>query len=131
MSVKLRDKLKYLYLDGVFSRDLTLALFNRDKILKQRTIKEGTRTERFLPAVMKFLGSRVPSGIVVAQGGGSFSQTRIVCAIANALAYGWGIKVAGVPPTLSIAQVSSKFPKLRWQRLLLPTYSASAVAWNN
>lgn len=117
----------YLYINGVSSRDLMLALVSREKILKQRIVEQGTRTEKLLPAIMSFLGKKIPAGIIVAQGGGSFSQTRVVCAIANALAYGWGIKVVGVASSFTAAQIMKKLPKLRWQRLLLPTYSGPGV----
>ncbi len=120
-------KRAYLYLDGVSSRDLRLALLTREKVTKQKLVIEGTRTEKLLPAIAAFLGNGGVEGIIVAQGGGSFSQTRIICSVANALAYGWGIKVVAVESTLAIEQVIKKVPKLRWQRIILPKYSGPGV----
>jgi tRNA A37 threonylcarbamoyladenosine modification protein TsaB len=117
----------YLYLGGVTSRDLVLALLTREGVAKQKTVVDGTRTEKLLPSISSFLGKSKLSGIVVAQGGGSFSQTRIICTVANALVYGWGIKVAGVPASLSLAQVVARLPKVRFVRRLLPSYSGPGV----
>ena len=118
---------QYLYLDGVTSRDLRLALVTRENIVKHKVVAEGTRTEKLLPAIAAFVPKGGVSGIIVAQGGGSFSQARIVCTVANALAYGWGIKVVGVKSTLTLEQVGKKLPKFKWQRLVLPKYSGPGV----
>ena len=117
----------YLFIDGVSSRDLSLALVNGENVFKQRQVKDGTRTEKLLPAIASFLGNGGVEGIIVAQGGGSFSQTRIICSVANALAYGWGIKVAAVPTAPTIQQVVKKVSKLRWQKIILPKYSGPGV----
>ena len=117
----------YLYLDGVSSRDLTLVLLTREKVVKQKVVTEGTRTEKLLPAIATFVGSRRMAGIIVAQGGGSFSQTRIICTVANALAYGWGIKVVAVPLGHALDQLMKKLPKFAWQKIILPIYSGPGV----
>lgn len=124
---KQRAGVAYLYFNGVASRDLALALLAAGRVVRRKVVRGGIRTEKFLPAVADFLRGSRPSGIIVAQGG-SFSQTRLVCAIANALAYGWGIKVASVPSGLTVEEVAAKLPKLRWQRLVLPKYSGPGVA---
>lgn len=127
MASQRRRQPTYLYLDGVGSRDLALALVTPEGVARRTVLRDGTRTEKFLPAVARFMNGSVPSGIIVAQGGGSFSQARVACAIVNALAYGWGIKVASVPSDFTLEQIAASLPKLRWQRVLLPKYSGPGV----
>ena len=122
-----KKNLPYLYLNGVLDRDLRLALVSASVVLRQKQVTDGTRTEFFLPAVAKFLGKSKISGILVAQGGGSYSQTRLVCAVANALAYAWGIKVAGVSSEARVETFPALLGKLKFKKLLLPSYYGPAV----
>lgn len=117
----------YLYLDGVSTRDLSLALVGCDKIIKRRVVKEGTHTEYLLSAVMSFLKEQVPAGIIIAQGTGSFSQTRIICVVANALAYAWQIKLTTVPINTNLEQISKNMRHFKWSKLILPKYSGPGV----
>jgi len=125
---KLTTKSKiWLYIDGVSSRDLTLASLTNDKVLKRRLVKNGTRTEKFLPSLMGFISKVKISGLVVVQGAGSYSQIRLVCTIANALAYAysWPIVEAEVGETCD--KIGKKFNKRNFRKLILPHYSGPGV----
>lgn len=119
------DQQTYLYLDGVGSRDLALALLSSGRVLRRTTVAGGTRTEQLIPAVAGFLARRRPAGIIVAQGGGSFSQSRLAVAVANALAYAWDVRLAVVERGQSSGALLRQLRTLRWVRGLQPRYSAA------
>ena len=121
----------YLYIDGVSSRDLFLAGINMaGEIIISKKIKQGVKTEKLLKALNQFISaqSHKPSGLILSQGGGSFSQTRLICAAANALAYAYGIKVAAVNASVAPAALAQILPKLAWRPLLRPEYRGPAVS---
>lgn len=112
------------------SHDLLIIKFSKQgKIIKQSKVLNGVRSEKFLPALAKLIvGNKANlKGIVVAQGAASFTQTRLVCAVANALAYSLSIKLVKVEQGVSLAEIVKKIPKLRWQKLLSPDYKGPAV----
>ncbi len=120
----------WLYIDGVTNRDLRLVLLSTGKIVRETLVTNGTRTEHFLTGVMKFVGKSKGAsiaGILVAQGGGSFSQARIACAIANALGYGWSIPVATVLVNDDIVKLSTQLKKFAKSKLALPKYYGPGV----
>ncbi len=112
----------YLYLDAVSSRDLSLAFIEGGKVSRKQSVPSSTRTERLLPSVVRFLQGRVPSGIVLVQGAGSFTQSRLVVATANALVYAWGIHVAVVGQGTTAAGVARKLSRLRFHKVAAPSY---------
>jgi len=119
----------YLYIDGVSSRDLFIALINKSgQIISQRLIKNGSRTEKLLTSLVEFIGKppQKLKGIIVVQGGGSFSQSRLVCTVANTLAYAWGIKVAATSSWPNTEE-ERELAHLRWQKILQPVYRGPGV----
>ncbi|GEM_PF-869083 len=130
MAATHRRESTYLYLDGVTNRDLTLALLGRAGVSYRTCVKDGTRTEKFLPAVervFKRAGKDGVAGILVAQGGSSFSQSRIVCAIANAICYARKLSAAAVPSGVALTNLTKQMSNVRWGRLVRPSYQAPAV----
>lgn len=128
MRKKITSKV-YLYIDSVSSHDLVLGLLHQSgEIIERRLIKNGVRTEKFLVELVKFINkqSKKLVGIIVVQGSGSFSQARLVCALANSIAYAWNIKIATVN-LLSLKQTSLKINTLSWQKLLRPKYRGPGV----
>lgn len=120
----------YLYINGVQSADLELVLIKQKNIIARAIISLGTRTEKFLPHLIKFLKSSnvtKPTGILVAQGGGSFSRTRLACAIANALAYAWGIPITTTPVIGDLTKLSKERGRLAKNKLALPKYNGPGV----
>lgn len=118
---------KFLYIDGVSSRDLVLALIADKSVTNKRIVINGTRTEKLVSAVFNYLSGINVSGIIVVQGSGSFSQTRIICVVANALAYAWQIKLTTVPVNYNLEQISKKISQLKWSKLILPEYNGPGV----
>lgn len=120
---KPRVSFPWLYIDGVSSYDLILALIGPTGVEKNLVVPQGVKTENFLPAIKKFLGAKIPGGVVVARGGGTFTQTRVCCAIANALAFGWGIGIAAV----QVGKIPNASKKIKWGQIVLPKYSGPGV----
>jgi len=117
----------WLYIDGVSSRDLVLALLTNGKVLKHRLIKNGTRTEKLLPSVMNFISKMKITGLVVVQGAGSFSQTRLLCTITNTLAYAYKLPIVEVEVGETWNKISKKLNKSNFHKLILPHYSGPGV----
>lgn len=86
----------------------------------------GTRTEKMLASVARVFSHNEIDGLAVAQGAGSFSQGRIVCAVANALGYAKKIKVAVVTQA-EPGDVPQVIERARWGRLARPKYQGSGV----
>jgi tRNA A37 threonylcarbamoyladenosine modification protein TsaB len=118
---------KFLYIDGVSSRDLVLALVADKKVTNKKIVKNGTRTEKLVNAIFNYLAGASINGIIVAQGAGSFSQVRIICVVANALAYAQQIKLTTVPVNTNLEQVSQRLSRLKWSKLILPKYNGPGV----
>ncbi|MBI5465729.1 MAG: hypothetical protein HY974_00370 [Candidatus Kerfeldbacteria bacterium] len=127
-SDKLRGKY-YLYLDGTSSRDLELRLLSSEGLVRRQVVRQGTRTEKMLPAVLNFVAKSgaTPAGLAVVCQGGSFTQTRLVCAAANALAYAWSVPVVAVKAGASQAEVWSLFKSGLRRGLALPQYQGPGV----
>lgn len=128
MTTVKKAKRYYWYLNGVSSRDLVIAVLTpAGKEVFRKTIKNGSFTEKLLPSLATFFRSNknyLPQGIIVAQGAGSYSQLRLICATVNALAFAWGIKLATVSkPVLKI-----KAPvEYKWQKIIWPKYKGPGV----
>ena len=124
-----KKKQVYLYIDGVTSRDLLIGFLDESgQVINKRLIKNGSRTEKLLASLVKFINGRAYkiSGLIVVQGSGSFSQSRLVCTVANALAYAQNIKITSVS-LLSITETGDQLPHLRWQKMLQPVYHGPGV----
>lgn len=119
----------YLYIDGVSSRDLQLRVLSRENSNQTLTVAQGSRTELILPTVRKFISKLgcVPAGLAVVNKGGSFTQARLVCVIANALAYAWRVKVVAVPAGADRALVDKLLKKTPANNLVLPQYYGPGV----
>ena len=98
-------------------------------MIGRRKIKQGVRTERLLKALADYIKPHQAKlkGIMISQGGGSFSQTRLICAVANALAYAEGIKLAAVNSVIPVEHLRPVINKVSWQRLIKPAYRGPAV----
>ena len=110
------DTRMYFYIDGVSLPDLRLVLVQGEKVVRTKIVPTSTRSPQLLPAIMKFLqnGKVKVGGIVVAQGGGSFSQARLMCVVLNALAYAWSVPIAVVEPIDDVVSVIKKIPRRAW-----------------
>jgi len=119
---------QYLYLDSVSSRDLILVLLGAEgRALARRLVKNGSRTELLLPSLVKFVGRKKVAGLAVAQGSGSFTQARLVCAIVNALAYGWGVPAVSVRLGTTRLAMARRLLKAKPNSLAQPLYYGPAV----
>ena len=91
---------KYLLLSVDRERTLFLgAISNRGDFVKTKKVIQGGNTEKLLPQIIKFVdqvwGNGLPTSLVVSLPIDlSFTQARLICAVGNALSYGWGIKFA-------------------------------------
>ena len=121
----------YLYLNGVAGRDLLVAAFSpAGRVVRQRRFVSGTRTERLLPRLAQFLAASggALNGIVVAQGEGSFSQSRLICSVANALAYAHGVPLTAMASSCSVEEAAQGLCRRQaWRNILLPHYYGPAV----
>lgn len=104
-----------LFIDTTSGTHISIALADKDKVLAKSKLKAQYRqSEKLLPAIDKLLSlprrnfnsirGKVQrnvdlsaiTGIVVVNGPGPFTATRIGVTTANALGYALGIKVAGL-----------------------------------
>lgn len=92
----------HLYLDTTDGETIRLALGANGALIAQKTLSAKHRqSERLLAAVEALLAKagktkRALAGIVVTNGPGKFTATRIGVATANALAYALGIPAVGI-----------------------------------
>ena len=88
----------------------SVALIGADGALldERHEIVERGHAERLLPLVEELLGGRVPTGILVDCGPGSFTGVRVGLAAAHGLAIGWGIPLAGYSSTALIAAAAAR-----------------------
>lgn len=120
----------YLFLDLVSSSDFVIVEFTpQGKVRRRERLTASWRTEQVLPRLATVVGpgNDRPRGILVAQGSGSFTRTRLICTVVNALAYASQIPLAAVDSRLSVAKIVQSLPKLSWQKRLDPHYLGPAV----
>ncbi len=125
-----RKSVNYLFIDAVTSRDLVVAeVSSRNGLLSRRVFVNGTRTESLIRKLSIFLSpTNKIQGIILAQGTGSYSQSRLACAVVNALAYAYKLKLARVDSQLEINQLPLIIKGLKWHALLKPYYYGPAAS---
>src|SRR3989344_6405971 len=97
-----QDKDMMLYINTTDEEKVALALGKAGKLIAKREFKAKYRqSETLLPAIDLLLAKNKIKlsdllGVVVVKGPGPFTATRIGVTVANALAYGLNIKIAGL-----------------------------------
>ena len=127
----------YLYLDTTERDSFQVALIDKGKVIRHKTILSvRAHSEKLLktinallqhhpyPSSLHFGGQakrRGLQGIAVVKGPGSLTSLRIGVATANALSYALAIPVIGVKPSCNLEQIEPLFIKKK-SGIVLPEY---------
>src|SRR3989338_10653588 len=98
----------YLFLDLVSSSDFFIVEFTaQGKVRRRERLTASWRIEQVLPRLATVVGpgNDWPRGILVAQDSGSFTRTRLICTVVNALAYASQIPLAAVDIRFSFSKI--------------------------
>lgn len=117
----------YLYLDTTERDSFQVALVDKGKVLKHKTVLSvRAHSEKLLQTINRLLvqskkSVKDISGIAVVRGPGSFTSLRVGVATANALSYALAIPVVGVKPSCNLARIEPLFIKKK-SGIILPKY---------
>lgn len=123
----------YLYLDTTERDSFRVALVDKGIVLKNKTVLSVRQhSEKLLKTINGLLQHhpnpsskrRGLQGIAVVKGPGSFTSLRVGISTANALAYAWGVPVAGVNPNYSLNKIEALFKK-KHPKIVLPKYGSA------
>jgi len=120
----------YLYIDTTEKDSFDIALFDKENVIKKKTVQSHRKhSEKLLKSIEQILSSKKSSlkniqGIIVVRGPGSFTSLRIGIATANALAFGLGVSIAGVGKHEDLDKIVSSIEKLfqRKPSIVIPKY---------
>jgi tRNA threonylcarbamoyl adenosine modification protein YeaZ len=88
----------------------TVALFKQGECVASHDEVIGRgHSERLVPSIAELLRGRVPDGILVGVGPGSFTGIRVGIAAAHGLAIGWSVEVLGLS-SLALLAASAAGP---------------------
>ena len=122
-----------LYIQTVSKKTEIYILNQQTDILRDITWKqEKNQSEKLLRSIHELLAGEIPEKILVMNGMGSYTGTRIGISIANTLAFAWKIPIGAVTTSSYVGDqedfhsqeyIQSFFNNPEWRDTVMPVYN--------